>query len=83
MGAISKNNLSNMFVITLTMIIFGIVFNIMLFVGVIYSFTTIYSILIMIFMFYFLLVFYNLLAQYTKIGMKKYLTRVEAEKQAK
>ena len=25
----------------------------------------------MIFMFYFLLVFYNLLAQYTKIGMKK------------
>ena len=81
MGAISKNNLSNMFAITLTMIVCCIVFNIMLFLGVIYSFTTIYSILIMIFMFYFLLVFYNLLAQYTKIGMKKYLTRVEAEKQ--
>ena len=83
MGALAKNNVSNMFVITLFMFLFGIVFSLVFLASIIFSFTNVCTILLLIFQFYILLVVYNLLAQYTQIGMKKYLTRMEAQRQAK
>lgn len=75
MFSLLKKNFLNLFLIFVLACVFGLCSHMLL-----NKFQYVYYVLASVFGFYFMLAFSNLFAQYVKVGLKKQLERIEAEK---